>query len=209
MLSYLIIIRMMPLPPHNVVNILAPHLGISIPLFWASTFFGIFAVSVIHTTIGEKLDQMASPDDFHLFSLRNVLLLGGVCIAVLIPVAVRKFSKVEALEEQQDTTTRGAVYLPDDEDQLPSMFSHRSLVGRTRASDDEDDELPPVNGIRVDANDDDFTAWRDTVHGSRIGEDDFLSDDESPMFPDRHSHPAPAASLSDRVKSWWTSRSRA
>lgn len=50
---------MMPLPPHNIVNILAPHLGIKIPLFWVSTFFGIFAVSVIHTTIGEKLDQMS------------------------------------------------------------------------------------------------------------------------------------------------------
>jgi hypothetical protein len=50
---------MMPLPPHNIVNILAPHLGIKVPLFWVSTFFGIFAVSVIHTTIGEKLDQMS------------------------------------------------------------------------------------------------------------------------------------------------------
>ncbi|PWN36188.1 uncharacterized protein FA14DRAFT_107597, partial [Meira miltonrushii] len=92
MMSYMIVIRMMPLPPHNVVNIMAPHLGIGIPLFWTSTFFGIFAVSVIHVTIGEKLDQMTSADDFHLFSFRNVLLLGGVIAAVLTPVIIKKYS---------------------------------------------------------------------------------------------------------------------
>ncbi|PWN30736.1 hypothetical protein BDZ90DRAFT_216408, partial [Jaminaea rosea] len=92
MLSYLIVIRMMPVPPHNIVNILAPHLGIGIPLFWFSTFCGIFAVSVIHVTIGEKLDQMASPADFNLFTWRNALLLGGVCVAVLVPVVLRKRS---------------------------------------------------------------------------------------------------------------------
>ncbi|CDW99879.1 hypothetical protein [Sporisorium scitamineum] len=43
LLSYLVVIRMMPLPPHNVVNVLAPHLGVGLGTFWLSTAGGIFA----------------------------------------------------------------------------------------------------------------------------------------------------------------------
>ncbi|KAL9935432.1 hypothetical protein V8E36_005780 [Tilletia maclaganii] len=115
LLSYLILIRMMPLPPHNVVNLLAPHMGISIPMFWISTALGIFAVSFIHTTIGEKLDDMASSDDFHLLSVRNALLFLGVCGAVVVPILVRKRAPVAPLEEADDGP--GAVRLPDDDEE--------------------------------------------------------------------------------------------
>lgn len=143
MLSYLIVIRMMPVPPHNVVNILAPHLGIGVPLFWFSTFCGIFAVSVIHTTIGEKLDQMASPADFNLFTWRNALLLGGVCAAVLIPVVLRKRSAVaqNPLEEGEAPQV-GRVRLEGDEGQRRSTLLGRSNDGL--GADSDDDELPPV-----------------------------------------------------------------
>ncbi|EPQ27267.1 uncharacterized protein PFL1_05190 [Pseudozyma flocculosa PF-1] len=224
MLSYLIVIRMMPLPPHNVVNLLAPHLGIDIGLFWLSTFCGIFAVSVIHTTLGEKLDEMTSADDFNLLSLRNVLLLGGVCVAVLIPVVVRKLNGSEALEEPEDATTHGPVRLDDDvedRDELPPSFlgRNRSLIGRSRSdarySDDDggdnsDDELPPMTGLRIDGvdeQDDTVSAWRDPALGSRIGEDGFREDDASPMFADRNStaRTAPAAgSVGERMRSWWS-----
>ncbi|CAO1618922.1 unnamed protein product [Parajaminaea phylloscopi] len=154
MLSYLIVIRMMPVPPHNVVNILAPHLGIGLPMFWFSTFCGIFAVSVIHTTIGEKLDQMASPADFNLFTWRNALLLGGVCVAVLVPVALRKRSAAAHNPlEDSDAPQTGSVRLEDDNGGPWSGQTNqrRSLVsmgrnGRPRRHDDsdDDDELPPV-----------------------------------------------------------------
>lgn len=176
---------MMPLPPHNIVNILSPHLGIPLPLFWLSTFFGIFAVSVIHTSIGNSLDQMTSPEDFHLFSLRNCLLLTGVCIAVLIPVAVKKFGKVESLEAADDGETgHGAVYLEEgegeeDAQRLPDSF-RSNLVGAAAFESDDEDELPRrnldtgnilatgagggnpgVGGMRdVDA-EESFPSWRD------------------------------------------------
>ena len=51
------------------VNVIAPHLDISIPLFWISTFFGVMAVSLIHVQIGTTLDQMTSADEFHLISV--------------------------------------------------------------------------------------------------------------------------------------------
>lgn len=141
LLSYLIVIRMMPLPPHNIVNILAPHLGIGLGTFWLSTAGGIFAVSVIHVTIGEKLDQMTSTDDFGLLSWRNAVLLGGVCVAVLIPVMVKRYGRGKGLEDEQG---RGEVYLEEGEEdaqRLPDSF-RRNLAFH----DDDggsDDELPP------------------------------------------------------------------
>ncbi|UTT88733.1 hypothetical protein NDA17_003529 [Ustilago hordei] len=142
-LSYLIVLRMMPLPPHNIVNILSPHLGISISIFWLSTFVGILTVSLIHTTIGEKLDEMTSADDLNIVSLRNILLLLGVCIAVLIPVAARKCSKAHAWENAIEPS-HGPLYLDEhdadgqeeqeqqeqqDEQRIPYSLGHPSLLG--------------------------------------------------------------------------------
>lgn len=186
MLSYLIVIRMMPVPPHNVVNILAPHLGIGLPLFWFSTFCGIFAISVIHTTIGEKLDQMTSPADFKLFTWRNALLLGGVCVAVLIPVVLRKRSAVAQNPlEEADAPETGRLRL-DDDDELPwsnQPGKRRALVGMGRSGrradsnddrdddDDDDDELPPIRmrgaiagfSRRSECTDEDYDGLLDDV----------------------------------------------
>ncbi|KDN52707.1 hypothetical protein K437DRAFT_253900 [Tilletiaria anomala UBC 951] len=110
--SYLVFIRHLPLPPHWVVNVIAPHLGISIPLFWLSTAVGVMAISFIHVTIGAKLDEMTSPDDFHLASWQNFFLLAGVCVAVMTPIAVRRFSGAAPLEEPQG---HGEIALPGEE----------------------------------------------------------------------------------------------
>lgn len=94
-ISFLIVLRIAPLPPHWVVNVICPHVGIGIIPFWFSTFFGILGVSVIHTTIGGSLDQMTSADDFHLISWRNFLGLSAVVVGVLIPVGLRYYFKRE------------------------------------------------------------------------------------------------------------------
>lgn len=89
MISFLIVLRIAPLPPHWVINILAPHVGITIPVFWISTALGILGVSVIHTTIGGGLDEMTSSDDFHLISWKNFFGLSAVVVGVMIPVGLR------------------------------------------------------------------------------------------------------------------------
>lgn len=94
-ISFLIVLRIAPLPPHWVVNVICPHVGIGIVPFWCSTFLGILGVSVIHTTIGGSLDQMTSADDFHLISWRNFLGLSAVVVGVLIPVGLRYYFKRE------------------------------------------------------------------------------------------------------------------
>ncbi|KIY69068.1 hypothetical protein CYLTODRAFT_373470 [Cylindrobasidium torrendii FP15055 ss-10] len=98
MLSFLIVIRIAPLPPHWVVNVICPHVGIGIIPFWISTAAGIFGVSVIHTTIGAGLDNMSSAEDFHIISWKNFFGLSAVVIGVLIPVGLRHWFSRQAAE---------------------------------------------------------------------------------------------------------------
>lgn len=121
LMSFLIVIRIAPLPPHWVVNILCPHVGIGIVPFWLSTFMGVFGVTVIHTTIGGGLDEMTSAADFHLLSFRNFMGLAAIVIGVLIPVGLRFYFKQEApssliaadMEEEEE-----ALLANDEESQL-------------------------------------------------------------------------------------------
>lgn len=94
-ISFLIVLRIAPFPPHWVVNVLCPHVGIGIVPFWISTWLGIFGVTVIHTTIGGSLDDMTSADDFHLISWKNFLMLAAVVVGVMIPVGLRYYFKRE------------------------------------------------------------------------------------------------------------------
>lgn len=89
LIPFLIVLRIAPLPPHWVVNVLAPHLGIGLIPFWCSTFLGIFGVTVIHTSIGGGLDEMTSAADFNLISWRNFLTLAAVVVGAMIPVGIR------------------------------------------------------------------------------------------------------------------------
>ena len=91
--AFLVVLRIAPFPPHWIANFVAPHLGIGVALFWLSCFIGIGPVSVIHVTIGSSLDTMTSAADFHLLSLRNVLGLIAVVVAVLIPVGLKRVFK--------------------------------------------------------------------------------------------------------------------
>lgn len=105
MLSFLIVLRIAPLPPHWVVNVICPHVGIRLIPFWISTALGILGVTVIHTTIGGGLEQMTSADDFHLMSWRNFFGLAAVVVGVMIPVGLRYWfgrgTKAEALVEEE------------------------------------------------------------------------------------------------------------
>jgi uncharacterized membrane protein YdjX (TVP38/TMEM64 family) len=99
---FLIVLRIAPLPPHWVVNVLAPHLGVGLIPFWCSTFLGIFGVTVIHTSIGGGLDEMTSAADFHLISWRNFLTLAAVVVGAMIPVGIRYVFAREAADVGDD-----------------------------------------------------------------------------------------------------------
>lgn len=144
MISFLIVLRIAPLPPHWVVNVVCPHVGIGIVPFWISTFLGIIGVSVIHTTIGGGLDQMTSADDFHLISWRNFFGLGAVVVGVMIPVGLRYWFRREA-----DNITEDELEVLDEESGVEQSdrilaVGPRRLIGKktlyhSESEDDDDD----------------------------------------------------------------------
>ncbi|KAF5367439.1 hypothetical protein D9758_003806 [Tetrapyrgos nigripes] len=125
MLSFLIVLRIAPLPPHWVVNVICPHVGIGILPFWTSTALGIFGVTVIHTTIGSGLDDMTSADDFHLISWRNFLGLSAIVVGVLIPVGLRYWFRREVADV-------GAVEADIEEEQTMNSLEEGDYSGEDR-----------------------------------------------------------------------------
>ncbi|KAF8440288.1 hypothetical protein L210DRAFT_3539182 [Boletus edulis BED1] len=160
--SFLIILRIAPLPPHWVINIVCPHVGIGLVPFWTSTWLGVFGANVIHTTIGGGLDEMTSAADFHLISWKNFFLLSAVVVGVLIPVGLRYYFKREVasaatvedpdlLEDlpgddrilavgpaplpKKPTSPLGSIYVSKGN----TFYSDRQ-VGQDQDIDDDDDE---------------------------------------------------------------------
>lgn len=222
LLSYLVIIRMSPVPPHFIVNIIAPHLGIPIPMFWLSTALGVTAVSFIHVTIGQKLDEMTSSEDFHLLSWHNFLLLSGVVLAAAAPIAIRHFSSAPPLEEPEG---RGQIALGGEEGPLRAGRTGRGSRIARRDEDDledplSDDELPsvaarPTSQLLTTGAEADLTPWQrspglgsSAVRSSRIysevDADDVVQnpfdsddDDNSPSDRQRRAAAAAAAAASE------------
>ena len=180
MISFLIVLRIAPLPPHWVVNMVCPHVGIGLVPFWVSTALGILGVSVIHTTIGGGLDEMTSADDFHLVSWRNFLGLAAIVVGVMIPVGLRYWfrgqvqsvAEIEEEEEEEGTQVDGAaVVLGEDGDRIlavgpprvgKKVNGLRVLVPDEGASDDDeydyddnDDDVILEAGPAIHAKDDD------------------------------------------------------
>lgn len=87
--SYLTILRMMPVPPHFLVNIISPHLGIPMGIFFMSTVCGVFCSSLIYTAIGEGIEQITSYDSLRIFTWRNVTLITIVALACALPAWVK------------------------------------------------------------------------------------------------------------------------
>lgn len=147
---FLIVLRIAPLPPHWVVNVICPHVGIGIVPFWISTFLGIFGVTVIHTTIGGGLDDMTSADDFHLISWKNFFGLAAVVVGVMIPVGIRyvfsretaAISNVEQVDAAADAAVaavNGDVILAQGPDELPKGKANVPTGQLVVLSDEESD----------------------------------------------------------------------
>jgi uncharacterized membrane protein YdjX (TVP38/TMEM64 family) len=138
MISFLIVLRIAPLPPHWVVNIVCPHVGIGIVPFWISTWLGILGVSIIHTTIGSGLDNMTNADDFHLISWRNFFGLAAIVVGVLIPVGLRYWFGKRGVVSPPREQDEGGVDL--NEDQILAVGPPAANKSQDSSEDEDDDE---------------------------------------------------------------------
>ncbi len=95
-LSYLLFLRLVPLFPFFVVNLVPAFLGVRLRSFVIATFFGIIPASFVFASVGAGLGSLF--DAGRDCSLDNVLTpqiilaLVGLALLALLPVAYKRFA---------------------------------------------------------------------------------------------------------------------
>lgn len=92
--SYLFVLRLVPLFPFWLVNIVPAFLGVSLRNYVIATFFGIIPGTFVYATVGDGagavLDRGDEIDLGIIFEPRFILPLVGLAVLALLPVAYRK-----------------------------------------------------------------------------------------------------------------------
>lgn len=95
--SYLLVLRLIPLFPFFLVNIVPAFLGVGLRTYAVATFFGIIPGSFVFASVGAGLgsifDSMEAFDPAHALTPEVVTALVGLSILSLLPVAYKKLKK--------------------------------------------------------------------------------------------------------------------
>ena len=92
-LSYLLVLRLIPIFPFFIVNLVPAFLGVSLRVFVLATFVGIIPGSFVYATVGAGLGSIF--DSGEEFSAKGILTpeivtaLVGLAILALLPVAYK------------------------------------------------------------------------------------------------------------------------
>ncbi|MCR9071903.1 MAG: TVP38/TMEM64 family protein [Alphaproteobacteria bacterium] len=96
-LSYLLVLRLVPLFPFWLVNIVPALLGVSTRIFLVGTLFGIIPGTFVFVSVGNGLDTVFSQGEVPgvgIFLEPGVLLpIAGLALLSLIPVVYRRFRR--------------------------------------------------------------------------------------------------------------------
>jgi len=93
-LSYLIVLRLVPIFPFFIINLVPAFLGVPLPTFVLGTFVGIIPGSFVYTNVGAGLGSIF--DAGGTFSLQGVLTpqvvaaLVGLAVLALVPIVYKK-----------------------------------------------------------------------------------------------------------------------
>lgn len=95
--SILFIMRLVPVIPFFVANVLPALVGVPLSRFVISTFLGIIPGAIVYTSVGAGLgsvfDRGETPDLGIIFEPQILLPLLGLAALSLLPVIIRKFRK--------------------------------------------------------------------------------------------------------------------
>lgn len=95
--SYLLVLRLVPLFPFWLVNLVPALFGMSLGAYVACTFFGILPGAVVYTSVGgglgEFLDRGEKPNLHLVFQPHILLPLIGLGLLALVPVAYKHWKK--------------------------------------------------------------------------------------------------------------------
>ncbi|MBI3513109.1 MAG: TVP38/TMEM64 family protein [Proteobacteria bacterium] len=93
--SYLLVLRLVPLFPFVLVNLVPALVGIKLRAYVAATFLGIIPASFVYVSIGSGLGALLergeTPDLSTIFSRDVLVPLLGLAVLALIPVVYRRF----------------------------------------------------------------------------------------------------------------------
>lgn len=92
-LSYLLVLRLVPLFPFWLVNLVPAFLGVNLRTYVIGTFFGIIPGTFVYASIGNGLgsvlDQGKTPDLGIIFRVDILVPLIGLAVLALIPVGYK------------------------------------------------------------------------------------------------------------------------
>jgi uncharacterized membrane protein YdjX (TVP38/TMEM64 family) len=95
-LNYLLFLRLVPIFPFWLVNLVPALLGVPFRTYVTATFFGIIPGSLVYASVGNGLgavfDAGATPDVGVIFKPAIILPLIGLAILAILPVAYKKIT---------------------------------------------------------------------------------------------------------------------
>ncbi len=96
-LSYMLVLRLVPLFPFWLVNLVPAFLHVSIRVYVLGTFFGMIPGALVYASVGNGLgmvfEEGGEPDLGIIFSPEILIPIIGLATLALIPVIYKKISK--------------------------------------------------------------------------------------------------------------------
>ncbi len=93
-LSYLLMLRLIPVFPFFVVNLVPAFLGVTVRTYVIATFFGIIPGCIVFSSVGNGLgavlDAGGTPDVGIIFEPKIILPLIGLAVLAVMPVVYKK-----------------------------------------------------------------------------------------------------------------------
>jgi uncharacterized membrane protein YdjX (TVP38/TMEM64 family) len=90
--NYLLVLRLVPIFPFWLVNLVPAMVGVSLPVFVLATFLGIIPGSVVYASLGEGLGSVVEePDLAIVFRPRVLLPIIGLALLALLPVGYKRW----------------------------------------------------------------------------------------------------------------------
>jgi uncharacterized membrane protein YdjX (TVP38/TMEM64 family) len=104
-LSYMLVLRLVPLFPFWLVNLAPAFLGVRLSTFVIGTLVGIipgaWVFASVGTGLGAILDSGGTPDGAALLEPRVLLSITGLVVLALIPVIYKRFRRTSSRAKEQ------------------------------------------------------------------------------------------------------------
>jgi len=104
-LSYMLVLRLVPLFPFWLVNLAPAFLGVRLSSFVIGTFFGIipgaFVFASVGTGLGAILESGATPDGSAILQPRVLIPIIGLAVLSLIPVVAKRFRRSPSADTEK------------------------------------------------------------------------------------------------------------